>query len=178
MGETLSTLRVCPTVIRPPDIVSVTPHILSLLFIVGTAPSPSDTLHCTQAARFLRGTQRMVAEVEIDTLDDWRTGKRVAGCRVTAAGGTDIGVAREAVRVYERLRAAQWVRTPDPRDSPNEASLRFRWEQSDCLFNVNAEAMLNTDAEMRVNAALTLTTGETRYQLFVMCMPAMPAKPR
>ncbi len=156
----------------------MTPLILSLLFAVGTAPSPADTLHCAEAARFLRGTQRMVAAVEIDTLDDWRTGKRVAGCRVTAAGGTDIGVAKEAVRFYDRLRAAQWVRTPDPRDSPNEGSLRFRWEQSDCLFNVNAEAMLNSDAEMRVNTALALAPGDTRYQVFVMCMAAMPAKPR
>ncbi len=158
----------------------------ALLIVLGSEPSagaagrgaPGDTTHCTQAARFLRSAQRMTAMVENDTIDDWRTGTRAPGCRVTAAGGTDIGVAKEAVRFYERLRAAQWVRTPDPRDSPNEASLRFRWAQSDCLFNVSAEAMLNTDAELRVNTALTLAAAETRYQVFVMCMAALPAKPR
>ena len=59
----------------------------------------------------------MIAEVEADTIDDWRTRKRVAGCRITAAGGTEIGVAKEAVRFYELLRAAKWVRTPEPRES-------------------------------------------------------------
>ena len=120
----------------------------------------------------------MIAEVEADTIDDWRTRKRVAGCRITAAGGTEIGVAKEAVRFYELLRAAKWVRTPEPRDSPNEGSLRFRWEQADCLFNINAEALLGTDAEQRVNDTLQVPPGQTRYQLFVMCMPAMPADPR
>ena len=120
----------------------------------------------------------MLAEVEVDTIDDWRTHQRVAGCRITAAGGTALGVNKEAVHFYERLRAAKWVRTPDPRDSPNEGSLRFRWEQADCLFNSNAEALLGTDAEQRVNDQLQLPTGQTRYQIFVMCMPAMPAAPR
>lgn len=120
----------------------------------------------------------MVAEIETDTINDWRTGKRVGGCRITAAGGTDIGVGKEAARLYERLRAASWTRTPDPRDAPNEASLRYRLGSSDCLFNVNAEALLYTDAEGRVNEALVLKTGHTRYQVFVMCLPAMPAKPR
>ena len=89
-----------------------------------------------------------------------------------------MGVAREAVRLYERVRAAGWTRTPDPRDAPNEASLRFRKEQSDCLFNVNAEAMLGTKAERAVNGAVTAKPGESRYQVFVMCMPAMPAAER
>lgn len=152
--------------------------LISLVALLGAVQTRSDTAHCARAAQFLRTTQQMVAAVETDTIDDWRTGTRAAGCRVTSAGGTDIGVAGEAVRLYERLRAAQWVRTPDPRDSPHEASLRFRFAQSDCLFNVNAEAMLNTDAELRVNTALLLTSGRTRYQVFVMCMAAMPAKPR
>ncbi len=120
----------------------------------------------------------MVAEIESDTINDWRTGTRVAGCRITAAGATDIGVAKEAARLYDQMRAAGWTRTPDPRDAPNEASLRFRWQQSDCLFNVNADALLLTDAESRVNEALVVSPGQTRYQVFVMCLPAMPAKPR
>ena len=84
----------------------------------------------------------------------------------------------EAVRFYERVRATGWERTPDPRDAPNEAALRFRMKQSDCLFHVNAQALLNTDAEMRVNDALNASPAQQRYHVFVMCMPAMPARPR
>jgi len=149
-----------------------------LLVAYSGATAPVDSTHCMQAARFLRTEQRMVAEIETDTINDWRTGMRIAGCRITAAGATDLGVGKEAARLYERLRSAQWTRTPDPRDAPNEASMRYRLERSDCLFNVNAEAMLFTDAESRVNDALMLEPGRTRYQVFVMCLPAMPAKPR
>ncbi len=139
---------------------------------------PSATSHCELAARFLRETQRMVARIDADSIDDWRTQRQVSGCRITAAGASEIGVAREAVRLYERVRAAGWTRTPDPRDAPNEASLRFRMEQSDCLFNVNAQAMLGTKAERMVNGAVTVTEGQARYQVFVMCMAAMPAADR
>lgn len=120
----------------------------------------------------------MVAVVETDTIDDWRTGKRVAGCRITAAGATALGVQQEAVHFYERVRASSWTRTPDPRDAPNEASLRFRFEQSDCLFNINGQPLLGTKAERQVNRELVVAPNTTRYQLLVQCMPAMPAKPR
>ncbi|MCC6244269.1 MAG: hypothetical protein IT353_15605 [Gemmatimonadaceae bacterium] len=149
----------------------------TLLALLGAAAAPVDSTHCIAAAAFLRSDRKMVAEISDDTLNDWRTGKRVAGCRITAAGTTDISVQGEAIRFYEAIRAARWVRTPDPRDAPNEASLRFRWEQSDCLFNINAEALLFTDAETRVNEALVLKPGATRYHLYVICLPAMPAKP-
>jgi len=156
----------------------------TLLLILALAPhvspgprAPDDTVHCVAAAQFLREHQRMVASVERDTIDDWRTGRRLAGCRVTAAGTTTSGVASEAVRFYERLRAARWTRTPEPRDAPNEASLRFRWQGSDCVFNVYAEAGLGTDAEFRVNEALKPAPGETRYQVLALCMPALPASP-
>ncbi len=154
--------------------------ILSILFALtaATASAPADSAHCTRAAAFLRGTQHMVAEIETDTFDDWRTHKRVPGCRITAAGASDLTVRNEAVRLYERLRAAGYTRTPEPRDSPNEASLRFRMSQSDCLFHVNTEAMLGTDAEGRVNDLVKVAPGMTRYQVFVMCMPAMPAADR
>ncbi|QJR37379.1 hypothetical protein [Gemmatimonas groenlandica] len=151
--------------------------VIAALLALLVAPHVTDTAPCAEAARFLRTERHMLAEVEVDTIDDWRTKKRVAGCRITAAGGTEIGVNKEAVRFYELLRAAKWVRTPDPRDSPNEGSLRFRWEQSDCLFNINAEALLGTDAEQRVNDKLQVPAGQTRYQIFVMCMPAMAAAP-
>lgn len=149
-------------------------HFIAILASVGT---PADTTDCVAAARFLREDRRMVAVVERDTIDDWRTRKRVPGCRITSAGATDIGVAKEAVRFYERVRSAGWTRTPDPADAPNEASLRFRLKASDCLFNVNAMALLNTDAEATVNDLVVVPHGQTRYQVFVMCMPAMPAAP-
>lgn len=138
---------------------------------------PADTTHCVAAAQFLREEQRMVATIDRDTIDDWRTHRRLVGCRVTAAGTTSAGVAYEAVRFYERLRAAKWTRTPDPRDAPNEASLRFRWAGSDCVFNVYGDARLGTDAEHRVNEALSPGPGETRYQALALCMPALPASP-
>ncbi|MES2523163.1 MAG: hypothetical protein V4617_10720 [Gemmatimonadota bacterium] len=147
----------------------------SIILLAGIAAPPADTADCVAAARFLREDRRMVAVVERDTFDDWRTRKRVPGCRITSAGATDIGVAREAVRFYERVRATGWTRTPDPADAPNEASLRFRQGGSDCLFNVNALAMLNTVAEEKVNELVTVPSGQARYHVFVMCMPAMPA---
>ncbi len=157
--------------------VVVSIQLISLLLISAGA-QPADTVHCATAARFARETQQMTAVIDRDTIDDWRTGQRVPGCRITAAGATEIGVQREAVRFYERVRAAGWTRTPDPRDAPNEASLRFRWEQSDCLFNITAEAMLGTKSERVVNAAVVIPPDQMRYQLLVQCMPAMPAKPR
>lgn len=147
------------------------------LLLAGTAFSPVDSTHCVAAAAFLRTDRHMIAETEGDTVSDWRTGKRLAGCRITAAGATDIGVPKEAARLYDRLRAAGFSRTPDPRDSPNEGSLRFRMAQADCLFNVNSEAMLFTDAESRVNDKLVVPGNAIRYQVFVMCLPALPAKP-
>jgi hypothetical protein len=135
----------------------------------------TDTTRCQEAAAFLRGPAGAVAIVEPDTVDDWRTRRRTSGCRVTAAGVTRIGVASEGVRFYERLRAAGWTRTPDPRDSPNEASLRFRKRDADCLFNVAGEALLFTDAESRVVDAVSPKNGEERYHVFVMCVPAAPA---
>ena len=137
--------------------------------------APADTAHCIEAARFLRADVRIHLVIEPDTIDDWRTHKRVSGCKITSAGTTNVGVQAEALRFYERLRAAKWTRTPNPVDSPNEASLRFRWEQSDCLFNFNGEPLLNTEAERVVNEALRLQIGEQRFQMYVMCMPAMPA---
>ncbi len=148
------------------------------LLIAALATQPADTVWCASAAAFLRDTQRMAVAVERDTIDDWRTAQRLAGCRVTAAGASAVGVAREAARLYERLRASQWTRSPDPMDAPNEASLRFRRDGADCLFNVYEVPRLYTDAEFRVNDAVVPTVGEARYQVFVMCHRAMPAAKR
>jgi hypothetical protein len=138
----------------------------------------SQVSHCSDAARFLGDDRKMVAITESDTLDDWRTGKRQSGCRVTAAGLTENPIAQEAVRFYEHVRRAGWTRTPDPRDSPGEASLRFRKRDSDCLFNVYESALLMTEAERKVSIATTPSTGVSRYYVFVFCMSAQPAAPR
>lgn len=133
---------------------------------------------CTDAVAFLRTDRQMAVVVEPDTLDDWRTRQKLVGCRITAAGGTVRGVQPEAVAFYERVRAVGWVRTPEPFDAPNEASLRFRMGKADCLFNVYGDAMLMTDAEDRVDEAKPLGAGEKRYHAYVMCTPALPAAPR
>ena len=150
--------------------------IVALLFAAITV-DPVQPL-CVDAAAFLRTDRQMVAIVEPDTLDDWRTRQKLVGCRITAAGGTVRGVQPEAVAFYERVRAVGWVRSPDPYDAPNEGSLRFRMGKADCLFNVYGDAMLMTDAEERADQAQSLGPGERRYHVYVMCVPALPAAPR
>jgi hypothetical protein len=134
--------------------------------------------HCVEAARFLAEDRGMVIVTELDTINDWRTGKWQRGCRVTAAGLTETGIADEAVRFYDQVRRAGWTRTPDPRDSPGEASLRFRRDKTDCLFNVYESALLLTEAERKVSAATIPRIGTSRYHVFVFCMTAQPASPR
>lgn len=121
---------------------------------------------------------KMTAIVDRDTVDDWRTGRKLPGCRVTAAGVTARTLRTEATLFYEQLRAAGWSRTPDPRDAPNEASLRFRKDGVDCLFNVYGDALLFTDAEQRVAEATVPPPGRMRYGVFVMCTEALPAAAR
>ncbi|MCO4097834.1 hypothetical protein [Gemmatimonas sp.] len=155
--------------------------LLALASTLSTPPHPSTQPGhplCTAAATFLRTDRSMAAIVEPDTIDDWRTQKKVPGCKITAAGGTARGVQPEAVAFYERIRAVGWTRTPDPRDAPNEASLRFRQGNVDCLFNVYGPAMLMTEAEDKAGETRALQAGEQRYHVYVMCMPAMPAAPR
>jgi hypothetical protein len=152
--------------------------IVTFALAVAVAAAPPDTSWCAAATRFLRTSLAMQAIVERDTIDDWRTRQRTVGCRVTAAGATRESVQRAAVVLYERLRAEGFVRTPDPFDSPNEASLRFRRDGADCLYNVNAEALLFTDAEATVNEQLRVPDGARRYQVFVMCVPARAAAAR
>ena len=130
---------------------------------------------CTDAERFLSGELQMAIKTEPDTVNDFRTGKKLAGCRVTAAGLTKIGLADEAIRFYERVRQAGWTRTPDPWDSPGESSLRFRKNGSDCLFNVYEGALLLTTAERAVSIARSPGPGESRYGVFVICVPVLPA---
>jgi len=152
--------------------------LLTVLVVLTGQPPVSAQPLCADAAAFLRTDRQMAVVVEPDTIDDWRTRKRLTGCRITAAGGTVRGVQPEAVAFYERVRAVGWVRTPEPIDAPNEASLRFRMGKADCLYNVYGDAMLMTDAEDRVDEERPLAPGETRYHVYVMCLPALPAAPR
>ncbi|MBL0938359.1 MAG: hypothetical protein IBJ03_05675 [Gemmatimonadaceae bacterium] len=154
---------------------------LAVLVSLAFAMSPAQPVNhplCVDADAFLRGDRQMKTVVEHDTVDDWRTRKKQVGCKVTAAGGTTRGVQPEAVFFYERVRATGWVRTPDPRDAPNEGSLRFRKGDADCLFNVYGPPMLMTDAEDTAGDQRVLKPGEVRYHVYAMCMKALPAAPR
>lgn len=134
---------------------------------------------CESAERYVREVIGMIAITEPDTIDDWRTQAMVPGCRVTAAAAARRPVRDAARAFYETILDDGWVRTPDPRDAPNEASMRFRKDGADCLFNYYDNSMsLNTDAEMTVTDAVHVGPGEAVYNFLVMCTPAMPAAPR
>ena len=134
---------------------------------------------CLEAERFVRDVIGMVAITEPDTIDDWRTKAMVPGCRVTAAGATSSASAEVVRDFYEVVQESGWTRTPDPRDAPNEASLRFRRDGADCLFNFyDRTTSLNTDAELDVSDAVHLGPGQELFNFLVLCTPAMPAAPR
>ena len=147
-----------------------------LAFAATSAVHGQQVRLCAEAERFLSGELQMAVKTEPDTISDFRTGGKHAGCKVTAAGLTSIGLADEAVRFYERVRQAGWSRTPDPWDSPRESSLRFRKGGSDCLFNLYEGALLLTEAERQVIIARVPAAGQTRYGVFVMCVPVLPAR--
>ena len=151
-----------------------------LLGCVAAAPEArgQDEERCIPAEQFLVEDLGMKAQIDADTIDDWRTQQHVPGCRVTAAGLTRLDMEAEAGRFYERLQAAGWTRTPDPRDAPAEASLRFRMGETDCLFNFYEGILLFTEAELEVSTAMVPGPGEARYNVLVMCKPAMDAAPR
>lgn len=131
---------------------------------------------CEGALGVLRDSVGMVAVAGPDTIDDWRTGRRVAGCSVTAAGATTRADSVEARVLFERIRASGWERTPDPRDSPNEASLRFRRNGADCLFSYyTLRSALGTEAERTVSMAVDRQPGDRLFNVYVMCTPATPA---
>ena len=133
--------------------------------------------YCVQAHRFMAESMAMAAVTTPDTIDDWRTDRTLAGCRVTAAGLTE-GTARDAAAgFFEALRAAGWSRTPDPRDAPNEASLRFRHDGADCLFSFYTGGLLGTEAEAIVDDARVPGPGTLRYNFAAQCLPALPAAP-
>ncbi len=134
---------------------------------------------CLEAERFVRDVMEMVALSEPDTIDDWRTRRMVPGCRVTAAGATRLSGADLVEEFYARVEEAGWTRTPDPRDAPNEASLRYRRSGADCLFNYYDSSMtLATEAELVVSEGVPRQPGETLYHFLVLCTPAAEAAPR
>ena len=143
----------------------------------GTEAGVRDVQRCEPVQRFLTEDFGMVAETERDTMDDWRTHKVLPGCRVTAAGGTQLGMSDTAGLLYDQLLAAGWTRTPDPRDAPNESALRLRLDDTDCFFSVYSRIVIGTAAEMRVNLALTPSSEDARYNVLVQCVPAMEAAP-
>ncbi|MDH3734782.1 MAG: hypothetical protein OEU54_14740, partial [Gemmatimonadota bacterium] len=95
-----------------------------------------------------------------------------------AAGLTTLSLRQEARRFFEMIRGVGWTRTPDPRDAPNESSLRFRLNEVDCLFSFYSGGILSTEAEGEVDDARVPGPGEQRYNFIVLCMPEMEAAPR
>lgn len=147
--------------------------------MTGALPVIAQERLCESAERFMVEVIGMVAVAEADTIDDWRTRTRAPGCRLTAAGASSLPSADIVRGFYEVIAESGWVRTPDPRDAPNEASLRFRRDGADCLFNFyDASMSLNTEAEMLVSDAVYIGEGETLYNFLVLCTPAGPAAPR
>lgn len=152
---------------------------LAALLLVPWCPgvAQSQLVHCEAADAHLRGEVEMATIVEADTIDDWRLDRMVPGCRITAAGLTRRTLRTEAGAFYDGLRSAGWSRTPDPQDAPNEASLRFRWSSSDCLFNVYEGGLLGTDAELSVDDQRVPGRGERRFNILVLCTPAEDTTP-
>lgn len=145
----------------------------------GAADALAQVELCLEAERFLRGEMEMQAITEPDTIDDWRTGRMVPGCRITAAGGTTWDSRSVARHFFDVLPESGWARTPDPRDAPNEASLRYRRAGADCLFTFYDQwSALGTDAEFAVSDAVPLEGEERLFHFLVMCTPEAPAKPR
>lgn len=155
---------------RPPSLNAV---LVALCLLPGlTAQSPLQLQPCEQADTHLRDGLDMATVVEAETIDDWRLDRMVEGCRITAAGLTRRSLRAEARAFYDGLRSAGWLRTPDPQDAPNEASLRFRMSGADCLFNVYDGGLLGTDAELAVDDQRVPTGGQRRFNVLVLCTPA------
>ncbi len=156
------------------------PAALALAMLAALAPrlaAQELAAYCTDAETFLTAEVGMVAVTEPDTIDDWRTHRQVPGCHITAAGTTRLTEKEIVARFFPRLEAAGWTRTPDPKDAPREASLRYRKDGADCLFGYYMHGMLGTPAEGQVEDATPPAPGERRYSFYVMCMPAMNLPP-
>lgn len=156
---------------------------LFLLLLAAVAAEPGvaqDPRRCEPVRKFFTESFGMVAEIHPDTMDDWRTHKMLPGCSVTAAGGTSMGMSDTAELIYGQLMEDGWTRTPDPRDAPEESSLRLRLKDTDCFFSfyTMATMAIGTEAERRVTMAFKPNSQDARFNSFVQCVPAMPADPR
>ena len=143
----------------------------------GARPETGALAYCVRARDYLSERLGNPALAEPDSIDDWRTRQIYPGCRVYAAAATSVDMNLTAERFYEALLASGWVRTPDARDMPNEAAIRLRKDGMDCLYHVYNGPLLNTPLELRVSGAVRLNPGDRSYNIFVQCMPAMPAAP-
>lgn len=133
---------------------------------------------CAEAERFVREVG-MQALTEPDTIDDWRRGRVTPGCRVTSAGASPEETRTVARGFFRALEASEWQRTPDPRDSPNEGSLRYRRFGADCLFSYyDLTSSLGVEAEFAVSEAVEMKAGDRLYHVLVQCVPLAPAEPR
>lgn len=131
--------------------------------------------YCLGARSYLADSLRTLALVDPDTIQDWRTRQTVLGCRVYASQATRMEQTPAARAFYDRLLASGWTRTPDPLDMPNEAAIRVRQDNMDCLFHVYKAPLLNTPSEIAVTESITLQPGEGQFNLLAQCMPARPA---
>jgi len=161
--------------LRPFAVVAI---VLAACAGTGSPTADPELERCAPVERFLVEAMGMAAETGRDTVDDWRTRRMLPGCRVTAAGSTALGMGPEAELMYERLGAAGWTRTPDPRDAPGEAALRYRLGETDCFFSIYSGIMIGTEAEIRVTNEYGPGPGEERYNVLVQCVEAMEAAPR
>lgn len=156
-----------------------TTFLMATALLAVPAGAEGQTELCVDAERFVRDVMGMVALSEPDTIDDWRTREMVPGCRVTAAGASRLSGADVVEEFYARIEEEGWTRTPDPRDAPHEASLRYRQSGADCLFNYYGNTTtLGTEAELVVSEAVPRRPGESLYNFLVMCVPAAQAAPR
>ena len=153
--------------------------VFAVLTLVPWCPgvAQSQVTLCEAADAHLRDEVGMATIVEPDTIDDWRLDRMIDGCRITAAGLTRRTLRTEAAAFYDGVRSAGWTRTPDPQDAPNEASLRFRLDGSDCLFNVYDGGLLGTDAELSVDDQRVPGPGQRRFNVLVLCTPAEDTAP-
>ena len=145
-----------------------------------SAPAASERQlgRCQPAFRLLTQQLGMAAEISVDTVSDWRTHLQLPGCRITAAGSIAPGPEDyQAESFFNSVRAAGWTRTPDPRDMPNESAIRFRMNDVDCFFNRYLGIMIGSTEEMRVNAAYRGRAGDSRFNVMVQCVEALPAAP-
>jgi hypothetical protein len=157
----------------------VAPSLLLLLVAVACHHQPqgafSEERYCLAAQSYLADSLNTLALVDPDTIQDWRTRQTVLGCRVYASQATRLNQNAAATEFYDRLLASGWTRTPNAMDMPNEAAIRVRQGNVDCLFHVYKPPLLNTATEIAVTDAIDLQPGESQYNLLAQCMPAREA---